>query len=89
MPQALLFMVFIMMFMVLALNIVLFTITPQYIQYGNQKYVLKNGTQVVEVKSCTTNAPPSTLNERLVLFRNLADFLAVKFMLLFFSEIFF
>lgn len=59
MPQALLFMVFIMMFMVLALNIVLFTITPQYIQYGNQKYVLKNGTQVVEVKSCTTNAPPS------------------------------
>ncbi|XP_057313979.1 probable lysosomal cobalamin transporter [Hydractinia symbiolongicarpus] len=57
MPQALLFMVFIMMFMVLALNIVLFTITPQYVQYGNQKYAFKNGTQVVEVKSCTTNAP--------------------------------
>lgn len=60
MPQALLFMVFIMMFMVMGLTIILFTITPQYVQYGNQKYnqwdTSKNET-VTELKSCSTDAP--------------------------------
>lgn len=59
-PQALLFMVFIMMFMVMGLTIVLFTITPQYVQYGNQNYVhhykSENGT-ASKVKKCSTDAP--------------------------------
>jgi len=61
MPQALLFMVFIMMFMVLGVTIVLFNITPQYVQYGNQMYQhhtkSTNGTISTDVKKCTTDAP--------------------------------
>ncbi|XP_046839392.1 probable lysosomal cobalamin transporter isoform X2 [Xenia sp. Carnegie-2017] len=38
MPQALLFFVFILMYVVLAVNVVLMTLAPQYVMYGNQKY---------------------------------------------------
>ena len=84
MPQALIFMVFIMMFMVLALNIVLFTVSPQYVQYGNQKYQANvtethpavNGTGNVttwrmETMVCTTSAPEGEcLMSRLALLLN-------------------
>ena len=72
MPQALLLMVFIMMFMVLALNIILFTMIPQYVQYGNQKYsddnpntngTHINGTKFVpKIHQCTTKAPEGILS---------------------------
>lgn len=38
MPQALLFFVFILMYVVLAVNVVLMSLAPQYVMYGNQKY---------------------------------------------------
>lgn len=46
MPQALTFMVFLLMLMVISLNAVMLTLLPQYVQYGNQVYfnVKKNST---------------------------------------------
>jgi len=66
-PQALLFMVFIMMFMVLGLTIVLFTVSPQYVQYGNQVYLhhyASGNTTLTEVKTCSTEAPKGKLTKR-------------------------
>lgn len=56
MPQGLLFMVFIMMFTVVALNIVIFTISPQYVQFGNQKYNALSG-NTTTLQPCSTKAP--------------------------------
>ena len=57
-------MVFIMMFMVLGVTIILFSITPQYVQYGNQvyqhHYTAGNETKT-ETKSCATDAPQGTV----------------------------
>jgi LMBR1 domain-containing protein 1 len=41
MPQALLFFVYILMYVVLAINVVLMSLAPQYLMYGNQKYEKK------------------------------------------------
>lgn len=49
-----------MMFMVLGVTIVLFSITPQYVQYGNQVYQhqYKSGNETkTETKACATDAP--------------------------------
>lgn len=58
MPQALLFMVFLLMLIVMALNIVLLTLTPQYMQYGNQQY-WQQGThnETSTLVQCSTSAP--------------------------------
>lgn len=37
-PQGLLFLAFILVFIILSLNIILMTLSPQYVSYGNQKY---------------------------------------------------
>lgn len=78
MPQALTFMAFIMMFMVMGITIVLFTITPQYVQYGNQKYVKvvqdhSTNTTITkhEIKRCSTEAPAGTNNNVLYIFYGL------------------
>ncbi|XP_065668272.1 probable lysosomal cobalamin transporter isoform X2 [Hydra vulgaris] len=68
MPQALIFMVFILMLMIVSLNILLLTAIPQYMQFGNQKYLLysQNSTNSsrhneTDIKPqtylCSTNAP--------------------------------
>ncbi|XP_064624509.1 probable lysosomal cobalamin transporter [Lineus longissimus] len=48
-PQGLLFMCMIMMFITLAINIIIYQIAPQYSVYGSQHYMLK---------PCDTLAPP-------------------------------
>ncbi|XP_064605243.1 probable lysosomal cobalamin transporter [Liolophura sinensis] len=53
-PQGLLFMCFILMLIVLAVNIVLYELTPQYSSFGSQHYITDNGTLTV----CSTDAPP-------------------------------
>lgn len=40
-PQGLLFLVFLLMFIVMALNIIVYQLTPQYTTYGNQHYVVR------------------------------------------------
>lgn len=64
MPQALLFFVYILMYVVLAINVVLMTLAPQYLMYGNQKYqvqVLVNKTNLTnknvtyKTEDCTTS----------------------------------
>lgn len=42
MPQALLFLILMVMLTMLFLNILLFTLAPQYVMYGSQHYVLTN-----------------------------------------------
>ena len=39
MPQALLFLILMVMLTMLFLNIMLFTLAPQYVMYGSQHYV--------------------------------------------------
>lgn len=58
MPQALLFMVFLLMLIVMALNIVLLTLTPQYMQYGNQQYWQQGiHNETSTLVQCSTSAP--------------------------------
>ena len=57
-PQALLFMVFLLMMIVMALNIILLTLTPQYIQYGNQKFYDVTTNKLV---ACNKGAPPGNI----------------------------
>ena len=52
MPHALLFFVFILMYVVLAINVVLMTLAPQYLMYGNQKYQKKVHTLLTLPKIC-------------------------------------
>lgn len=65
-PQGVLFICFILMFTVLALNVVLLTLAPQYVTFGNQKYPsmgLPNTTGVdaviwpASVSPCNYQAP--------------------------------
>ena len=37
-PQALLFMCFLLMMVILSLNVTLLTLSPQYMTYGNQRF---------------------------------------------------
>lgn len=62
MPQALLLMVFMLILMVLAMNVMVFTVAPQYVTFGSQHY-LANVTSSNESislvrKICSTEAPP-------------------------------
>jgi len=63
-PQGLLLMCFLLMFLVLALNVIIFEITPQYTTFGSQKYVqyinetIGNHTSLVpHVATCSMEAP--------------------------------
>ncbi len=47
-PQGLLFLCFILMFIVLALNVVIYQITPQYSTFGSQHYIVS-----ISKKYCT------------------------------------
>ncbi|XP_071965317.1 probable lysosomal cobalamin transporter [Antedon mediterranea] len=52
-PQALLFLCMILIFTVLAINTMMYTLAPEYMTYGNQKYVTENNS----TEQCTTNEP--------------------------------
>ena len=41
MPQALLFLILMVMLTMLFLNVMLFTLAPQYVMYGSQRYVVR------------------------------------------------
>ena len=41
MPQALLFLILMVMLTMLFLNVMLFTLAPQYVTYGSQRYVVR------------------------------------------------
>jgi len=69
MPQALLFLIMMLMLTMLFLNIMLFTLAPQYVMYGSQHYrvttsttvhsnstVPGNSTLTTETKVCSTDA---------------------------------
>eukprot|EP00112_Aurelia_sp_Birch-Aquarium-sp1_P004805 Seg1545.2_Seg1545.9 transcript_id=Seg1545.2_Seg1545.9/GoldUCD/mRNA.D3Y31 product="putative lysosomal cobalamin transporter" protein_id=Seg1545.2_Seg1545.9/GoldUCD/D3Y31 len=58
MPQALLLMIFIMMLMVLSINVMLFTITPQYVMFGSQHFRKNSTDGKVEAAICSTESPP-------------------------------
>ena len=51
-PQALLLMCFCMMFMVLALNVVMFSVVPDYTTYGSQSYLANSTSGEVVTKRC-------------------------------------
>ena len=51
MPQALLFFVYVLMYVVLAVNILLMSLAPQYLMYGNQKYQVRVSKKKVELFS--------------------------------------
>ncbi|XP_077990655.1 putative lysosomal cobalamin transporter [Glandiceps talaboti] len=51
--QGLLFLCFILMFIILALNVMFFNTIPQYVMYGSQKYQSVSG-NVTTVEHCTT-----------------------------------
>ncbi|XP_013083911.2 probable lysosomal cobalamin transporter [Biomphalaria glabrata] len=55
-PQGMLMFCMILMFIVLAINIVLYELTPQYSSFGSEHYVNSTGNSTVslEVKQCTT-----------------------------------
>ncbi|XP_071487749.1 probable lysosomal cobalamin transporter [Diadema antillarum] len=52
-PQALLFMCAMVICMIMALNTMLYTLAPDYLSYGYQKYIPANGTEPVQ---CNTQA---------------------------------
>lgn len=54
-PQGLIILCVILMYTVLAMNILLFSLSPQYTTYGSQHYqVVNETTHTVEVKPCNT-----------------------------------
>ncbi|KAH9500668.1 putative lysosomal cobalamin transporter [Bulinus truncatus] len=55
-PQGMLMFCMILMFIVLAINIVLYELTPQYSSFGSQHFVNStvNGTASLDIKQCTT-----------------------------------
>jgi LMBR1 domain-containing protein 1 len=55
-PQGLLLAAVILMFSILALNMEITTLAPNYASFGSQMY---RNTTTGEVKSCSLNAPPS------------------------------
>ena len=67
MPQALLFFVYILMYVVLAINVVLMSLAPQYMMYGNQKYQV-SGTDknCLFIPSYTITTPCLTTTETLL-----------------------
>jgi len=59
MPQALLMMVFMLMLIVLAMNVLLFAIAPQYVTFGSQHFMgnsTVNGS--LQLTVCSTESPP-------------------------------
>lgn len=59
-PQGLLMLCITLMFTVLAINILLFNINPQYMIYGSQHYVAnitEGNSTVAKIKLCSTTAP--------------------------------
>ncbi|XP_033123682.1 probable lysosomal cobalamin transporter [Anneissia japonica] len=52
-PQALLFLCMILIFTVLAINTMMYTLAPEYMSYGNQKYIAINNS----TEQCTTYEP--------------------------------
>ncbi|XP_028406355.1 probable lysosomal cobalamin transporter [Dendronephthya gigantea] len=54
-PQALLFFVFILMYVVLAINVILMSLAPQYLMYGNQKYQIKVFPNTTRTGNTTTH----------------------------------
>lgn len=58
MPQALLFLILMVMLTMLFLNILLFTLAPQYVMYGSQHYVVSCPIQYVLflMNCCDTQA---------------------------------
>nr|XP_022319135.1 probable lysosomal cobalamin transporter [Crassostrea virginica] len=58
-PQGILMMCMIMMFLTLAINIIIYELTPQYSSFGSQKYVINNGNSthpIPDIVSCTAEA---------------------------------
>ncbi|XP_061181759.1 probable lysosomal cobalamin transporter [Saccostrea echinata] len=55
-PQGILMMCMIMMFLTLAINIIIYELTPQYSSFGSQRYVEVKGNSTQEIVSCTTDA---------------------------------
>lgn len=58
-PQGILMMCMIMIFLTLAINIIIYELTPQYSSFGSQRYVINRGnsTHVVpDIVSCTADA---------------------------------
>lgn len=51
-PQALLLMCFCMIFMVLALNVVMFSVVPDYTTYGSQSYLVNSTSGEMVTKRC-------------------------------------
>lgn len=67
MPQALLFLILMLMLTMLFLNIMLFTLAPQYVMYGSQHYMVKtNHTDVVGNHTAHSNGtqPVITTNTK-------------------------
>ncbi|XP_072016820.1 probable lysosomal cobalamin transporter [Amphiura filiformis] len=66
-PQGLLFLCLIMMCVILALNVMLYTLAPEYMTYGNQKYIPSNSTTPVQcttaIKDCTMTVTTALLTK--------------------------
>ncbi|XP_048758835.1 probable lysosomal cobalamin transporter isoform X2 [Ostrea edulis] len=54
-PQGILMLCMIMMFLTLAINIIIYELTPQYSSFGSQRYVTTSGNST-KLASCTTEA---------------------------------
>ncbi|XP_065062032.1 probable lysosomal cobalamin transporter [Rhopilema esculentum] len=58
MPQALLLMIFMMMLIVVAINVLLFTMAPQYTSFGSQHFVGNTSSGLLKKQICSTESPP-------------------------------
>jgi len=76
-PQGLLFLAFILVFIILSLNITLMTLSPQYVSYGNQMYTKGVDSDFAAVDKCvgfaSYPADPASCNSNAPQFQVLLD----------------